>query len=85
MPQFWIAIFFIFLAAAQLYDSIKNINLPFPVYLVLGTLLAVASNSQAKFSPSYTRQPGTPDLQVADSVLTVQASRLEENVKNNSQ
>jgi hypothetical protein len=50
MPQFWIAIFFILLAATQLYQSIKDINLPFPVYLVLGTVLAVAANSQHKFS-----------------------------------
>jgi hypothetical protein len=56
MAQFWIAIFFILLAVAQLYQSIKDINLPFPVYLVLGTLLAVAANSQHKFSFSQNRQ-----------------------------
>jgi hypothetical protein len=56
MPQFWIAIFFILLAVAQLYQSIKDINLPFPVYLVLGAVLAVASNSQAKFSLSPAQQ-----------------------------
>ncbi len=44
MPQVWIAIFFILLAMTELYQSIEKINLPFPVYLVLGTLLAVASN-----------------------------------------
>jgi hypothetical protein len=44
MPQFWIAIFFILLAITELYQSVKAIELPFPVYLVLGTLLAVASN-----------------------------------------
>jgi hypothetical protein len=49
MPQFWIAIFFVFLAVAQLYESIKAIELPLPVYLVLGTMLAIASNSQQKF------------------------------------
>lgn len=46
MPQFWIAIFFILLAIAELYQSIKNIDLPLPVYLGLGTILAVASNYQ---------------------------------------
>ena len=46
MPQFWIAIFFIFLAVAELYQSIKDIDLPLPVYLGLGTILAIASNYQ---------------------------------------
>lgn len=80
MPQFWIAIFFILLAAAQLYDSVKVINLPFPVYLLLGTLLAVASNSQSKFSLGYAQQPAKPDLLLADLVLTAGALRLEDNV-----
>jgi predicted component of type VI protein secretion system len=50
MPQFWIAIFFMLLAAAQLYESIKEIELPLPVYLVLGTILAITSNYQQQFS-----------------------------------
>jgi hypothetical protein len=50
MPQFWIAIFFILLAVAELYQSIKDIDLPLPVYLGLGTILAVASNYQQQFS-----------------------------------
>ncbi len=50
MPQFWIATFFILLAVAQVYQSIKDINLPFPVYLVLGTVLAVASNASQKLA-----------------------------------
>ena len=49
MPQFWIAIFFIFLAVAELYQSIKDIDLPLPVYLGLGTILAIASNYQQQF------------------------------------
>jgi hypothetical protein len=49
MPQFWIAIFFIFLAVAELYQSIKDIDLPLPIYLGLGTILAIASNYQQQF------------------------------------
>ncbi|MCY7369275.1 MAG: hypothetical protein LH474_14135 [Chamaesiphon sp.] len=76
MPQFWIAIFFIFLAVAQLYDSIKDINLPFQVYLVLGTLLAVASNSQAKFSLDHPRQPAATGLPLAALGLSVSQATL---------
>jgi hypothetical protein len=59
MPQFWIAIFFVLLAVAQLYQSIKDINLPLPVYLILGAMLAVASNAQLQLSLSQNRQQGT--------------------------
>jgi hypothetical protein len=65
MPQFWIAIFFVFLAVAQLYESVKEIELPLPVYLVLGTMLAIASNAQQKFSLS----PGHPDRQLTVPAL----------------
>jgi hypothetical protein len=50
MAQFWIVFFFILLAVAELYQSVKDIVLPFPVYLVLGSLLAVASNYQQQIS-----------------------------------
>ena len=69
MPQFWIAIFFILLAIAQLYQSIKDINLPLPVYLVLGTMLAVASNAQHKFSFDRDRQVILPEVKKTDPVL----------------
>jgi hypothetical protein len=70
MPQFWIAIFFILLAIAQLYQSIKDIDLPLPVYLVLGTMLAVASNSQHKFSFSQDRQVVLQEIKEANPVLS---------------
>jgi hypothetical protein len=76
MPQFWIAVFFILLAVAQLYQSIKDINLPFPVYLVLGTVLAVASNSQAKFSLSPDRQITLQEIKESDPVLIATPSHL---------
>jgi hypothetical protein len=74
MPQFWIAIFFILLAATQLYQSIKDINLPFPVYLVLGTVLAVAANSQHKFGFIPTQQVTLQEIKASDPVLTAQTS-----------
>ena len=70
MTQFWIAIFFILLAVAQLYQSIKDINLPFPVYLILGTVLAVAANSHHKFSFAPTQQVTLQEAQPPNPVLT---------------
>jgi hypothetical protein len=73
MAQFWIAIFFILLSIAQLYQSIKDINLPFPVYLVLGTILAVAANPQHKFSFVPTQQVTLPEVKTPDPALTTAA------------
>lgn len=66
MPQFWIAIFFILLAIAQLYQSLQEIDLPLPVYLVLGVVLAVASNPQPKFLFSQDRQQTLPQFPASD-------------------
>lgn len=73
MPQFWIAIFFILLAVAELYQSIKDIDLPLSVYLGLGTILAVASNYQQQLDRQLTQLPTS----TADPVLSsVQAPLL---------
>jgi hypothetical protein len=74
MAQFWIAIFFILLAIAQLYQSIKDINLPFPVYLVLGTVLAVAANPQHKFSFMPSQQVTLQEIKIPDPVLATAAT-----------
>jgi hypothetical protein len=70
MPQFWIAIFFILLAVAELYQSVRAISLPLPAYLVLGTLLAVASNYQHKTASfGQIHHESLPEITVADSAL----------------
>jgi hypothetical protein len=47
MVQLFILVFFGLFAAAETYQSVKNVQLPMPVYLVLGILLAVASNARS--------------------------------------
>jgi hypothetical protein len=65
MPQFWIAIFFVLLAVAELYQSLKDIDLPLPVYLGLGTILAIASNYQQQLSfDSPNERLRQPDRQI---------------------
>jgi hypothetical protein len=70
MPQFWIAIFFILLAVAELYESVRSIALPFPAYLVLGALLAVASNYRHKATFGQASPVPLPAVKVADPVLS---------------
>jgi hypothetical protein len=76
MPQFWIAIFFMLLAAAQLYESIKEIELPLPVYLVLGTILAIASNLHQNFSLSSDQLSIKIQPQAASPILCDATSQL---------
>jgi hypothetical protein len=70
MPQFWIALFFILLAVAELYESVKSIALPFPAYLALGTLLAVASNHQSRAAFGQITQAPRSEVKVTDPPLT---------------
>jgi hypothetical protein len=60
MVQLSIVVFFGLFAAVEIYQSVKNVQLPMPVYLVLGILLAVASNSSTRLvSSSTTKDPLT--------------------------
>jgi hypothetical protein len=42
--QLAIVVFFGLFAIVEIYQSVKNVQLPMPVYLVLGITLAVVSN-----------------------------------------
>jgi hypothetical protein len=70
MPQAWIAIFFILLAVAELYQSVKDITLPFPIYLVLGALLAVASNYQQQNGFGQAQKVTLKEITEPNPVLT---------------
>lgn len=78
MAQFWIAIFFILLAIAQLYQSIASIDLPLPVYLVLGVVLAVASNYQHKLSFIPAQQVKLEEIKTPDPVLPAPQAKIAE-------
>jgi hypothetical protein len=60
MVQLSIVVFFGLFAAVEIYQSVKNVQLPMPVYLVLGILLAVASNASSHLvSASSPEEPST--------------------------
>jgi hypothetical protein len=44
--RIWLACFFVLFALAELFDWVKqiNLNLPLPIYILGGALLAVVSN-----------------------------------------
>ena len=76
MAQFWIAVFFILLAIVQLCQSIATIDLPFPVHLILGMVLAIAANPQSKFSFGASQPVTLQELKTPDPVLTAQTTTL---------
>ena len=76
MPQAWIAIFFILLAVAELYQSVKDITLPFPVYLVLGAVLAVASNYQHSTGFGQTQQVTLQEIKPPNPVIATTETPL---------
>lgn len=76
MPQVWVAIFFILLAAVELYQSVKDIALPFPVYLVLGAVLAVASNYQQPLGFSQNQAVTLSEVKPTIPVLTTTQTPL---------
>ncbi|MEA5566721.1 MULTISPECIES: hypothetical protein [unclassified Anabaena] len=79
----WLACFLVLFALAELFDWLKGLSLPLPIYILGGAFLAVASNyekiigsyfsdgseqSQIKsFAPSTDAIPLTPANQVVDA------------------
>lgn len=74
MAQFWIIFFFILLAVAELYQSVKDIILPFPVYLVLGAVLAVASNYQQRILFAQNQQVISQAINQSEPILVESTS-----------
>jgi hypothetical protein len=60
----WVMCFVVFFGAAELYQWVRGLTLPLPVFVVLGGLLAIASNADRwgilRRSPSVT--PVTPPV-----------------------
>lgn len=42
--RIWLACFFVLFALAELFDWVKQITLPLPIYILGGAFLAIASN-----------------------------------------
>jgi hypothetical protein len=45
----WLACFFVLFALAELFDWVKEFQLPLPIYILGGAFLAVASNYDKLF------------------------------------
>jgi hypothetical protein len=69
MVQLSIILFFGLFAVVEIYQSVKNVQLPMPVYLVLGIMLAIASNI-AKQLPASSENITEAELVNSDLIVT---------------
>lgn len=68
--QIWLVCFLVFFGAAELYQWLQGITLPMPVFVVAGTLLAIASNADKfpkKTIPISSAAPATSSPPAASS------------------
>lgn len=76
MVQLSIILFFGLFAVVEIYQSVKNVQLPMPVYLVLGIILAIASNAAHRLPSSpediTTAELVNPTEQVVSELPTLQ-------------
>ena len=85
--RIWLACFFLLFALAELFDWLKHISLPLPIYILGGAFLAIASNFNKHWGiffdflgtpaqpPSI--DPGYPTESISSSSKTGEKHRLE--------
>jgi hypothetical protein len=73
----WVICFVVFFGAAEFYQWVQGLTLPLPVFIVLGGLLAIASNSDkwGILNRSSTAIPQTPPMQ-SDSIPIPQSPTM---------
>ena len=49
--RIWLACFFVLFALAELFDWVKELSLPLPIYILGGAFLAIASNYNRLIAP----------------------------------
>jgi hypothetical protein len=70
MVQLSIVLFFGLFAVVEIYQSVKNVQLPMPVYLVLGIILAIASNASGRLQST---SSSNSEIAVAPDLTTIQS------------
>jgi hypothetical protein len=65
----WLACFVVLFALAQLFDWVKGLQLPLPIYILGGAFLAVASNYDKLFGTYFS---DVTDVSMEASVEQVQ-------------
>jgi hypothetical protein len=68
----WIGIFFFLLAVAEIYQSVQSVDLPMPIYLILGAALAILSNYDRKGLPWHNQIEKVTLQEIKDAPVLLQ-------------
>jgi len=60
--KIWLACFGVLFAIAELYQWLKHLMLPLPIYILGGAFLAIASNYNKIISQSWKNSTAEPSL-----------------------
>ena len=69
----WLACFFVLFALAELFDWVKELSLPLPIYILGGAFLAVASNYN-KLIAQYLSDTNHTTLEASSEKLHLESS-----------
>jgi hypothetical protein len=76
----WFACFFLLFALAELFDWVKDLTLPLPIYILGGAFLAVASNYNRLMGTYFNETPNvirdiipTQAVEQSSQTVTIQA------------
>ncbi|MCU0567793.1 MAG: hypothetical protein MUF49_14485 [Oculatellaceae cyanobacterium Prado106] len=69
--RIWIISFVLFFAAAELYQWVQGLKLPLPVFILLGGLLAIASNAE-----KWSLLPGSSRQRMGDRTPSASESSI---------
>ncbi len=72
----WLACFFVLFALAELFDWLKELSLPLPIYILGGAFLAVASNYNRLIAP-YLNDINNTKIEGASEKLHLESSEQE--------
>ena len=69
----WLACFFVLFALAELFDWVKELSLPLPIYILGGAFLAVASNYNRLIAP-YMNGANSKTIEASSAKLRLESS-----------
>jgi hypothetical protein len=71
----WLACFFVLFALAELFDWVKELALPLPIYILGGAFLAVASNYDKIVGSYFSDGTAETPIQQAQLDLQIESDR----------
>ncbi|WP_250121680.1 hypothetical protein [Chroococcidiopsis sp. CCMEE 29] len=74
--RIWLACFLLLFAIAELLEWVQHLSLPLPIYILGGTFLAIASNSNKRLGLFFGNSPIEPPSAIEDSDYPTNCTKL---------